>query len=135
MKTIKISRYAKSAECPRCGWESFRHSRKNRVLKDINGIVHLTFSMHLCTRCKRAFVNPAVKNLCGGTKAYTCAFRNEAVRLLIEENLHLADAYIVVLKRLGHSLAPSTLHDWAVKFSDYVKRDRRSSDALGKIHL
>jgi hypothetical protein len=92
-KIVKRSRNFKQRPCPRCERSCFRHGVVSRTLHDVGDLVagrprdiHLVYSRHLCTQCKRIF-NADTSDYAWLKSHYTHRVVSLAVRLVVEDGL------------------------------------------------
>ncbi len=92
-KVVRRSRNFKRRPCPRCGKTCFRQTVYTRVLHDLGDLVvgrprdvHLQYSQHHCTRCKR-FFNADTSAYALPRSRYTHRVVALAVRLVVEDGL------------------------------------------------
>ena len=92
-KIIRRSRNFTHRPCPRCGKSCFRQTTYTRVLHDVGDLVvgrprdvHLEYSQHRCTQCKK-FFNADTSEYALPRTHYTHRVVSLAVRLVVEDGL------------------------------------------------
>ena len=92
-KIVHRSRNYKNRPCPRCGKACFRNRMRSRLLHDVGDLVagrprdvHVTYSQHRCTRCRKDF-NADMSDLALPKTHYTHRVVSLAVRLVVEDGL------------------------------------------------
>jgi transposase len=92
-KIVRQSRNFKRRPCPVCGHSAYRDRKIHRWLHDVGDLisgrprdVHLLYSRHFCTKCRRAF-NADVSDLALPGSHYTHRVVSLAVRLVVEDGL------------------------------------------------
>jgi transposase len=92
-KIVRRSRNFTHRPCPQCGKSCFRQTVYTRVVHDVGDLVggrprdiHLRYSQHRCTRCKR-FFNADTSEYALPRSRYTHRVVSLAVRLVVEDGL------------------------------------------------
>jgi transposase len=92
-KIVRQSRNFKRRPCPVCGHSAYRDRKIHRTLHDVGDLiagrprdVHLLYSRHFCTNCRRTF-NADVSDLALPGSHYTHRVVSLAVRLVVEDGL------------------------------------------------
>jgi hypothetical protein len=92
-KVVRQSRKFKRRLCPVCGHSSYCDRTIDRTLHDVGDLIsgrpreiHLSYSRHYCTKCRRAF-NADMSDLALPGSHYTHRVVSLAVRVVVEDGL------------------------------------------------
>lgn len=137
-KIIQRSRNYRQHPCPHCGKSAYRDRRVKRVLHDLGDLVsgrphdiHLTYSQHYCTKCKKYF-NADMSDLAPPGGHYTHRVISLAVRVVVEDGLPYRAASWHLWRDHRVFVPYATIENW-VEAGEKKSRtaDRRSVSRLG----
>lgn len=112
---------AKKAHCPICGQLARRESRLIRRAHDLGSLranrpleLEIHYSYHICDRCHKRFVNPAVEQLLPPNSQYTQAVINIALGYVTEQGLPLREASWCMWRYHRVFVPWITIRNWVV---------------------
>jgi hypothetical protein len=92
-KIVEKSRDYTKMPCPGCGHKAYRDGKRKRRLHDLGDMtsgrpreIHLTFSLHCCSKCGRYFYADT-SDIAPPNAQYTARVIAMAVRLVVEDGL------------------------------------------------
>ena len=115
LRKINISR--KTAECPKCGCISKRHSLGNRYLHELGSsmgkpvMVEVTYSKHYCLHCRKHF-SLTMDYLAPPRCQYTNRVRKVAIELVRNQSFTYEQASIRMKNKNLVDVPITTIFDW-----------------------
>ena len=106
-----------TANCPKCGTLSRRHSTGKRTLREVGisgpTVLEITYSKHHCIPCRKHFSIP-MDHLAMPSGRFSRRVRETAVAFVVKEGLTLEKAMLRMREKHHVHVPPTTLHDWVV---------------------
>ncbi len=112
MVVLTVCCSVQNLRCPCCKTLCKRHSKGRRQVRDVGLLINITYSKHYCVTCRRHFSHPDKNKHAPAGGRFS--FRLMSLAVSFCKLTSFEKAAEDATKISGHSIRPTTLHDWKV---------------------